>query len=329
MDQLHAVILAAGEGKRMHSKLPKVVHPLCGRPMIEYILEGAASLTKDVTIVVGHGASQVKETLGDGWRYVLQEEQLGTGHAVMQAVEHLPGDGRLLVLCGDTPLLKSSELKQLVDKQKNLAAAVATTIMTDPTGYGRIIRDESGHLREIVEDKDASSEVKKIGEINTGTYCFDLELLKHFLPLLKTDNIQQEYYLTDVLSLMRREGKVSAIYTFPDYRVGLGINNRVQLAAAEKILRRRINRSLMELGVTMVDPENTYIDYNVQVGKDTVILPGSVILQGTVIGSDCIIGPHAHLISAVIKDRAVIHSSVIKNRTIGEGAVIGPYQSEG
>lgn len=328
MDQLHAVVLAAGEGKRMHSKLPKVLHPLCGRPMIEYILESADALTSEVTIVVGHGASHVKEALGNRWGYVLQEEQLGTGHAVMQAVEHLPGQGRLLVLCGDTPLLKASEIKQLVEKQENLAAAVATTIMPDPAGYGRILRDESGYLKEIVEDKDASSETKKIDEINTGTYCFDLVLLKHFLPLLKTDNVQQEYYLTDVLSLMREEGKVTAIHTVTDSRVGLGINNRVQLANAEEILRRRINTSLMESGVTLVDPENTYIDYNVQVGKDTLILPGTVIQQGTIIGSDCIIGPNSHLISAVIKDRAVIHSSVIKNKTIGEGKIIGPHQSE-
>lgn len=327
MDQLHAVVLAAGEGKRMHSDLPKVLHPLCGRPMIEYILESAVALTNEVTVVVGHGASQVKEVLGDRWNYVMQEEQLGTGHAVMQAVEQLPEQGRLLVLCGDTPLLKASELKKLLGKQKNLAAAVATTIMPDPTGYGRIIRDEKGYLKEIVEDKDASSETKKIDEINTGTYCFDLALIKHFLPLLKTDNVQQEYYLTDVLSLMRKEGKASAIYTVTDYRVGLGINNRAQLAGAEIILRRRINTSLMESGITMVDPENTYIDYDVQVGKDTVILPGSVIQQGTVIGSNCIIGPQTHLVSATVKDGAVIQSSVVKNRTIEEDQQIGPYQA--
>ncbi len=327
MDQLHAVVLAAGEGKRMHSKLPKVLHPLCGRPMIEYILESAAALTSEVTIVVGHGASQVKETLGDGWSYVLQEEQLGTGHAVMQTVKHLPGQGRLLVLCGDTPLLKASEIKQLVEKQENLAAAVATTIMPDPAGYGRIIRDESGYLKEIVEDKDASSETKKIDEINTGTYCFDLALLKRFLPLLKTDNVQQEYYLTDVLSLMREGGKASAIYTVPDYRVGLGINNRVQLAEAEKILRRRINFYLMEQGVTMVDPDNTYIDNDTQIGKDTVIMPGCVIQQGTIIGSGCVIGPNSHLVSAVVKDRAIINSSLVKNRIIEEDIIIGPYQA--
>lgn len=327
MDQLYAVILAAGEGKRMYSSLPKVLHPLCGRPMVEYVLENAAALTNQVAIVVGHGASQVKETLGVRWSYVLQEEQLGTGHAVMQAVKNLPGQGRLLVLCGDTPLLTVPELKLLLDKQENLAASVATTRMPEPKGYGRVIRDESGYLKEIIEDRDASSEVKKIDEINTGTYCFNLKLLKHFLPLLKTDNVQHEYYLTDVLSLMRREGHTSAIYTVNDYRVGLGINNRAQLADAEKIMRKRINTSLMESGVTMVDPENTYIDYSVKIGKDTVILPGSVLQQDTVIGPGCVIGPHAHLISAVVKDGAVIQSSFIKNMTVEEGEIIGPYRS--
>ena len=316
MKKLYAVVLAAGEGKRMHSRLPKVLHPLCGRPMVNYILESAVELTDYVLVVVGHGASQVKADLGDKWRYVLQEEQLGTGHAVMQALKDLPQEGRLLVLCGDTPLLEASYLRQFLEHHEEQAAKVATVKLPDPTGYGRIIRSSENMVDRIIEEKDASEEEKKISEINTGTYYFDLALLKNYLPQLTNNNIQKEYYLTDVIALMCRDGHRIGSYMIDDHRVGLGINNRAQLAEAAFLIRKRINQSLMLSGVTIVDPDTTYIDYDVKISADTEIRPHTVIESGTVIGSECRIGPGAHLRRAVINDRAVIEHAVVEDSVI-------------
>ncbi len=325
MKDLWAVVLAAGEGKRMHSSLPKVLHRLCGRPMLQYILDSAVELTDRVLIVVGHGASHVQEVVGNSWRYVLQEQQLGTGHAVKQALPHLPQEGTLLVLCGDTPLMEADHLKGLLDKSRSGSAVVATTVLPDPAGYGRIIRDQHNLVKKIVEEKDASEEEKKVTEINTGTYCFDLKLLKSYVPRLTADNEQKEFYLTDVIALMYRDGYNVGAYYIEDRRVGLGINNRVQLAEATAILQKRINHHLMLKGVTIVDPDTTCIDYDVQIAKDTVIRPHCVIESGTVIGASCSIGPGSHLHKAVIEDEAVVVSSTVIESNIESGLVIGPY----
>lgn len=325
MKQLWAVVLAAGEGKRMHSLMPKVLHPLCGKPMLSYILESAAELTDQVMVVVGHGALKVQDTLGERWRYVLQEQQLGTGHAVMQASTDLPPEGTLLVLCGDTPLLESDHLQQLLDRHKEHAATVATTILPDPTGYGRVVRGQGGMIEKIVEDRDASGEEKKIDEINSGTYCFDLALLKYYLPLLTTDNVQKEYYLTDIVALMRRDGHEVGAYLIDDYRVSLGINNRAQLAEASRMLRVKINNSLMLSGVTIIDPDSTYIDFGLEIGQESVILPNCLLEKGTIIGAGCLIGPNTHLSNAVVKDRAVIQHSVVVGSVIESEQKIGPF----
>ena len=325
MEELYAVVLAAGEGKRMHSGLPKVLHPLCGRPMLGYILESAVELTDHVTIVVGHGASQIKAVLGNKWRYALQEEQLGTGHAVMQALKDLPQEGGLLVLCGDTPLLEAGYLRQLLKLQEEQSARVATVLLPDPAGYGRIVRGSDNLVEQIVEEREASEEEKTIREINTGTYYFDLELLKYYLPQLTTDNVQKEYYLTDVIALMRRDGHRVGAYLIGDHRVGLGINNRAQLAEAASLLRKRINHNLMVSGVTITDPNTAYIDYDVEISADTEIGPNSVIEQGTVIGSGCRIGPSAHLRRAVIKDRVVIEHAVVEDSVIESGHRVEPF----
>lgn len=325
MTELWALVLAAGEGKRMHSGLPKVIHPLCGRPMLNYILESVAELTEQILIVVGHGASLVQQTLGNKWSYVLQQQQLGTGHAVMQALDSLPQEGTLLVLCGDTPLLESSCLFNLQQMHTNYAAVVATTNLPDPAGYGRIIRGQDGLIDSIVEDKDASPEQKKICEINTGTYCFDIKLLRYYLPLLTTDNEQKEYYLPDVTALMRRDGHAVGAYLIEDSRVGLGINNRAQLAEAASLLRRRINNTLMLQGVSIEDPDSVYIDYGTKVGVDTVIRPGCTIEKGTIIGDSCLIGPGTHLCAARINDRVVIRQSVVQDSTIENDSHIGPF----
>jgi len=242
MEQLSAVILAAGEGKRMKSDLPKVLHPLCGKPMLEYIIESAAELTKQIVIVVGYGALLVKDQIGPRWQYVLQEKQLGTGHAVMQAVPVLPPKGLLLVLCGDTPLLDAATLHKLADKGRKTVVTVATTFVPDPYGYGRIVRDSEGAVRAIVEEKDASEAEKTIREINSGTYCFDLFFLRHYLPRLSNDNAQGEYYLTDLIAMIAEDGHAVGAFVIDDYRKGLGINDQKQLAEAEHLIREARNR---------------------------------------------------------------------------------------
>ena len=325
MDKLWALILAAGEGKRMHSNLPKVLHPLCGRPMLDYIIKSAAELTTNIAIVVGHGASLVRKQIGENWHYVLQEEQLGTGHAVLQAFSTLPGEGKLLILCGDTPLLTEDHLRPLVEAVENSAAAVATVELAEPAGYGRIVRDSKGQVQQIVEDRDAVKEIKAIREINTGTYCFDLHLLRSYLPRLKTNNAQGEYYLTDVIGLLRQDGHMVEACLLDDPRFGLGINNRLQLAEATSLMRMRINERFMINGITLEDPATTYIDADVRIGRDTVIRPGSVIEKGTIIGANCVIGPSAHLVAATVKDGALIEYAVVQGCYVDSNERLGPF----
>ncbi|MFU8795064.1 MAG: bifunctional N-acetylglucosamine-1-phosphate uridyltransferase/glucosamine-1-phosphate acetyltransferase [Dethiobacteria bacterium] len=326
MKQLWAVVLAAGEGKRMYSSLPKVLHSLCGRPMLDYVLNSAADLTTNIVVVVGHGASLIEEKMGDRWIYALQEQQLGTGHAVLQAFNRLPNKGTLLVLCGDTPLLTGAHLKTLVDIGENCAAVVGTVKLENPTGYGRIVRGDEQIVERIVEEKDASEVEKSIKEINIGTYCFNLQLLRHYLPLLTNENAQGEYYLTDVIGMLRLNGYPVKAFEIEDHRFGLGINNRMQLAEAVALMQERINSRLMLEGVTIEDPATTYIEPDVKVGVDTIIRPSSIIEAGTVIGSGCIIGPFAHLRNAVIEDGSVIESSYVENCKVKNGSRLGPYE---
>lgn len=325
MKQLSVVVLAAGEGKRMRSAHPKVLHPLCGRPMLNYILESASALTEQIFIVIGHGAALVQETLGSAWKYILQEKQLGTGHAVLQALPELPDSGNLLVLCGDTPLLETGHLQGMLNQHGTAGATVMTARVPDPFGYGRIVRESRDQLEAIVEESEATGEQKAINEINTGAYCFDLQLLNRFLPMLKENNVQQEYYLTDVISLIKNHGYPVQTYQLDDYRVGLGVNDRCQLAEAAAIWRQRINRELMIKGVTIIDPETTYIDYGVEVGPDTVIWPQTVIEGASVIGSWCQIGPGTHLRQAILKDGVTLRHSVVEESLIESRAIVGPF----
>lgn len=326
MDQLWSVILAAGEGKRMNSTIPKVLHPICGRPMLNYILDSAVELTDNIVIVVGHGASRVQDIMGPKWIYVVQEQQLGTGHAVNQAMVRLPQSGKVLILCGDTPLLAAGYLRELTDRYNHHAAAVATAVVPDPSGYGRILFEENNLVKQIVEDRDASDKEKEICEINTGTYFFDLALLRKYLPLLTTDNIQKEYYLPDIINLMYRDGYSVGAFRIADYRIGLGINNRIQLAEAASIMRKQINHSLMLSGVTMDDPDTVYVDHDVRIGSDTVIRPNCIIEKGTVIGSDCRIGPGTFLSGAKIKDHSAVLQSVVIGKEIGQRQQVGPFE---
>ncbi|WP_100332735.1 bifunctional UDP-N-acetylglucosamine diphosphorylase/glucosamine-1-phosphate N-acetyltransferase GlmU [Bacillus xiapuensis] len=329
MTNIFAVILAAGKGTRMKSKLYKVLHPVCGKPMVEHVIDQISDLhTKKIVTIVGHGADEVKGYLGEKSVFALQEEQLGTAHAVMQAEEILGSEhGCTLVVCGDTPLIKSETMEALVNyHQKQNAKATILTGYTDaPDGYGRIIRNEDGMVERIVEHKDATAEERKVKEINTGTYCFDNRSLFEALKKVSNDNSQGEYYLPDVIEILKSAGEIVAAYQTEDFSETLGVNDRVALSQAEAIMQKRINRKHMQDGVTLISPQNTYIGSDVSIGADTVIYPGTIISGHTVIGRDCEIGPNSEISNCRIGDRTKVRQSVAADSEIGSGVNIGPF----
>ncbi|MCY8508743.1 bifunctional UDP-N-acetylglucosamine diphosphorylase/glucosamine-1-phosphate N-acetyltransferase GlmU [Bacillus mojavensis] len=329
MDKRFAVVLAAGQGTRMKSKLYKVLHPVCGKPMVEHVVDEALklSLTKLVTIV-GHGAEEVKKQLGDKSEYALQAEQLGTAHAVKQAQPFLADEkGVTIVICGDTPLLTAETMEAMLKEhtQKEAKATILTAVAEDPTGYGRIIRGESGAVQKIVEHKDASEEERLVTEINTGTYCFDNEALFRAIDQVSNDNVQGEYYLPDVIEILKNEGETVAAYQTGNFQETLGVNDRVALSQAELFMKERINKRHMQNGVTLIDPMNTYISPEAVIGSDTVIYPGTVIKGEVQIGEDTIIGPHTEIMNSSIGSRTVIKQSVVNNSKVGNDVNIGPF----
>lgn len=329
MDYQMVIILAAGEGKRMKSKHSKVVHPVCGKPLVQWVHQAAIKAgAVESVIVVGHRADEVKECMGDKVQYALQEKQLGTGHAVMQAEEYLKGkDGYVMVLYGDTPLVTAETIAATLQyhKESNNAATVITADLEDPSGYGRIVRDAAGNVVRIVEHKDASEEEKRIREINSGMYCFTIQHLLDSLKELNNNNSQGEYYLTDTLEILLKKHLNVGAMKIKDAGEILGINDRVQLAQASGIMRDRILEKLMRSGVTIIDPVSTYIEEDVIIGMDTVILPGTVVEGNTVIGEDCVIGPNSRLVSAKIGDRVEVNNSVILESAAGDDTHIGPF----
>lgn len=329
MEARYAIILAAGKGTRMKSKLYKVLHPVSGKPMVEHIINRVSETNPDEIItIVGHGAEQVKAQLGERSEYALQAEQLGTGHAVLQAASFLEGKkGTTLVISGDTPLLTTETLNNLFEyhQGKNASATILTAQAQNPTGYGRIIRDHVGIVGKIVEQKDASPEEARVKEINTGTYCFDNEALFTALNKVGTNNAQGEYYLTDIIEILKEDGNTVAAYQTENFEESMGVNDRIALAKANEIMRKRINEAHMTNGVTFVDPASTYIDAGVVIGSDTVIEAG-VQLQGeTVIGMDCMIGAHSRIVDSVIEDNVVITNSVIESSHVKKAADVGPF----
>jgi bifunctional UDP-N-acetylglucosamine pyrophosphorylase/glucosamine-1-phosphate N-acetyltransferase len=329
MQNVYVVILAAGKGTRMKSKKHKVLHPVCGKPMIDHILETLSELEPKKTIlVVGHQGETIKEHLGDRVLFVEQEEQLGTAHAVMQAKSLLAGEeGITLVLNGDHPLFTAETLKKLLETHcaTKAAATVLTAIMEDPTGYGRIVRREDGQVDRIVEHKDASEEQRKIREINTGTYCFDNQKLFSALSFVNNNNAQGEYYLPDVISILREQGQPISAEIVGDSDEAMGVNDRIQLSEANALMRERILREHMKNGVTIIDPKSTYIEADVKIGADTVIEPGTYLRGNTIIGEGCRIGPQADLTNVVVADHVRIRYAVIEGSEIRQQATVGPY----
>ncbi|WP_275983539.1 bifunctional UDP-N-acetylglucosamine diphosphorylase/glucosamine-1-phosphate N-acetyltransferase GlmU [Paenibacillus hamazuiensis] len=323
------IVLAAGQGKRMKSKLYKVLHPVCGKPMVGHVVGVLEQLqTHRTVVVVGHGAEAVRGYLGDRAEFVLQEQQLGTGHAVMQA-EALVGseDGLTVLLYGDTPLVTVESLQQMISfhQEKGAAATVMTAMMDNPHGLGRIIRDEQGRCVRIVEEKDCTPEQRAIREINSGMYIFSNRKLFEALSQVTNNNAQNEYYLTDVIGILVGKGEIVEAYCTPDWTETLGVNDRVALSEAEEIMRRRINRKHMLNGVSLIDPASTYIGADVQIGADTVILPGTVLRGRTVIGEDCEIGPQSDITDSVIGDGVTVNRSVLQEAEVGKGTSIGPF----
>lgn len=329
MTNTYAVVLAAGKGTRMKSSLYKVLHPVCGKPMVEHVVENMEKLgVEKIVTIVGHGAETVQSELGDRSEYALQAEQLGTAHAVMQAESVLGSlSGTTIVICGDTPLITAETMNELLQhhKQTGAKATILTAMAEDPTGYGRIIRSEDGNVKSIVEQKDASSEEQLVREINSGTYCFDNEALFASLKSVNNENAQGEYYLPDVIEILQKEGEVVSAYAAKDFDEILGVNDRIALSQAEKTMRARIAHHHMREGVTIIDPQNTYISSDAIIGSDTIIQPGVMIEGKTIIGQNCTIGPNSHIVSSVIGNDTTIHSSVVLSSEVGNKTTIGPF----
>lgn len=329
MSKMVAVILAAGKGTRMRSKLPKVLHKVGGKPMLEHVMTAAETAGADKSIVVvGFESEQVAEFIGTRAQIAVQAEQLGTGHAVMQTADLLKDfSGTVMIICGDTPLLDSCELKKfyLEHQASGAAATVLTAIMDNPAGYGRILRDAEDHVIGIVEEKDANPAQKAICEINTGIYCIEAPLLFEALAGLTCDNAQGEYYLTDVLSKINEMGKFVGGVCTADSDMIMGINSRRQLAEAEAIMRQRILDKLMDQGVTIMDPASTFIEGNVEIGQDTIIYPFTWLEGSTKIGADSIIGPNVRLTNVVVGNSTNLQFVYGHDCIVGSGVTVGPY----
>lgn len=325
---IDVVILAAGMGTRMYSDLPKPLHRLMGKPIINYIIAAAESLANNPpVIVIGHKKEQFKDLLGDNYRYVEQKELLGTGHAVSQADSLLNGNSDLvLVVSGDMPLVKTQTLRSLIDTQISNTGPITilTLLEENPRGFGRVVRDKTGQVLAIVEEADASSDQLLINEFNGAMYCFRGDWLWKALKEIKLSP-KGEYYLTDLVEMAGNEGlKVEAVQV-DDKEELIGINNRVHLADTGRILQQRINREMMLSGVTIIDPESTYIEMGVIIGQDTVLLPNTYLQGDTILGNKCQIGPNTKIYNSQIGDSCEIEFSVIEESRIEDDVDIGPF----
>ena len=323
-----AIILAAGQGKRIKSDLPKVLHKVCGKEMVNHVIDAMRNAEiDDVNVIIGKGAELVKErTTSRNVSYSLQAEQLGTGHAVKCAIDFLKGKrGTVAIFNGDAPLITEETIEELfkTHKENGNSATILTSILNDASGYGRIIR-KGNEVLKIVEHKDCNDEELKVKEINSGMYCFEIESLVECLGNLSNNNSQGEYYLTDVIGMLKEKNeKVGALVI--SYEETLGVNSRVQLAEVEAVLRKRINNKHLENGVTIIDPNTTYIGIDVEIGQDTIIYPGNVLEGNTVIGKNCVLYPNSRINNSVIGESVDIQSSVILESKIGNQTTVGPF----
>lgn len=328
-NKIFAVIMAAGDDARMKSSLPKVMHKICGHPMIEYVVDAVLGVDNcEPIVVLGEGEEDIKKVLGSHIKYAYQHECLGTGHAVMMARQYLENQtGYALVLGGNIPLITSNTLQNLVDYcvNGNYDAVALSALFENPHGYGRIVRDIAGDFERIVEHKDATEEEKLIKEVNSSVYCFSIPQLLEGLSKLENNNQQGEYYLTDVLGILKGQGKKIGVYTVYDSSEIMGVNTRIQQAEAHKILNRRINLDHLENGVTLLDPDNTYIGPYVKIERDVTIYPGNVLEGHTTIGEGTILYPNNRIVDSVIGKETQIQSSVILESQVGNRTTVGPF----
>ncbi|GHT07856.1 bifunctional protein GlmU [Endomicrobiia bacterium] len=328
MKNFSAVILAAGAGARMKSSLPKVIHKLSGKPLVKWVIDSVSALKPDgIVLVLGHGTEVVGEYLSEsGIKIVYQREQLGSGHALMQAEKVLKNyKGGILVVSADVPLVRSSTLSSLVSNNKKTGASVTVLAarVENPFGYGRIVRN-GGFLEKIVEEKDATPAEKRIKEINSGIYCFDKNLWKA-LSKLKSNNANKEYYITDTVAILKESGRKTSLVVVEDNYEVRGINNRSELSCAESIVNNRKIKELLSNGVSIVDADNVYISYDAKIGGDTVVYPGAFIDVGVSIGKNCIIRGASYISNSKIGDESAILYSYIEGAVIDKKVTVGPF----
>jgi bifunctional UDP-N-acetylglucosamine pyrophosphorylase/glucosamine-1-phosphate N-acetyltransferase len=329
---LGIIVLAAGEGTRMRSSLPKVLHPICGRPLLGHALAVADALDAVTTAVVlaANTIEQVRAQLGPRYQYAVQAERLGTGHAVLQARDlllHASDD--VLVLYGDTPLLRAETARKVVAARRESGALLSLLSFHahPPTGYGRVLRDADGQVLALIEERNATPEQRAISEGNSGIMCFDSAWLWDAIERIERNPVKGEYYLTDLVEMAVAErGRGSAVaIAADDEREAWGVNDRDQLAQAAAVMRARILDALMCAGVTVVDPASTYVDADVTVGRDTALLPGTLLQGSTRVGSDCQIGPHTTLVDTTVGERARVRYALVERACVPDDAEVGPF----
>ncbi len=325
-----SLILAAGDGKRMKSDLPKVMHKVCGYELVKHVFNAVNEVSDDAPVVItGRRGELMHALFGDSARYAEQTERKGTAHAVMCGQHFLEGkEGYVTITAGDMPLITGETFKNLFDIaiKEDMSACVLTAIVEDAFGYGRIIRDEENCVAGIVEHRDATEEQKKIREINTSIYCFKISDLLDALTKVDSNNAQGELYLTDTLGILRAQGKKVGACTLDDVTEAMGINDRVQLSQAEKQLRKRINEKIMRDGITLIDPESTYIEAGVTIENDTVIYPNNLITGNTHIGKNCVLYPNNRIDNSTVKDGCVLEAATVVNACVEENSAVGPYE---
>lgn len=325
---LSIIILAAGQGKRMKSDLPKVLQPLANKPLLGHVIDTAKVMQADaIHVVYGHGGEQVKRAFtNESLNWALQAEQLGTGHAVAQAMPSVPDDHNVLILYGDVPLIRIETLQQLLKHLDGNTVALLSVMLRDPTGYGRIVRDNAGNVFRIVEHKDANTKERAINEGNTGILAAPAKLLRQWLTALKNDNVQGEYYLTDVILMAAKQGCRVAAVVAPTETEVLGVNDKVQLAELEGAVRKELATALMVAGATVIDPARIDIRGTVAVGRDVLIDVNTIFIGNVTLGNRVRIGPNCVIKDSIISDDTELHANCVLDRAkVGRNCVIGPY----